>query len=40
MADPILAYKAGAEINQLQWSASQPDWVAIGFASTLQILRV
>lgn len=38
--DPILAYKAGAEINQLQWSASQPDWVAIGFASTLQILRV
>ena len=29
MADPILAYKAGAEINQLQWSASQPDPAAM-----------
>jgi len=26
--DPILAYSAGAEINQLQWSAAQPDWCA------------
>jgi WD repeat-containing protein 68 len=38
--DPILAYTAGAEINQLQWSSMQPDWVAIAFSSTLQILRV
>lgn len=38
--DPILAYNAGAEINQLQWSASQPDWVAICFANKAQILRV
>ncbi|GJR54012.1 WD repeat-containing protein LWD1 [Tanacetum coccineum] len=38
--DPILAYTAGAEIEQLQWSSSQPDWVAIAFASKLQILRV
>ncbi|GLU24112.1 hypothetical protein SLE2022_400730 [Rubroshorea leprosula] len=38
--DPILAYTAGAEIEQLQWSSSQPDWVAIGFSSKLQILRV
>ncbi|KAJ3675828.1 hypothetical protein LUZ60_004870 [Juncus effusus] len=38
--DPILAYTAGAEIEQLQWSASQPDWVAIAFANRLQILRV
>mmetsp|Transcript_57214 Transcript_57214/g.134676 ORF Transcript_57214/g.134676 Transcript_57214/m.134676 type:complete len:335 (-) Transcript_57214:228-1232(-) len=38
--DPILAYKAGAEVNQLQWSSSQPDWVAIGFGSCMQILRV
>ncbi|GLU24111.1 hypothetical protein SLE2022_400730 [Rubroshorea leprosula] len=37
--DPILAYTAGAEIEQLQWSSSQPDWVAIGFSSKLQILR-
>ncbi|XP_078437232.1 WD repeat-containing protein LWD1-like [Wolffia australiana] len=38
--DPILAYTAGAEIEQLQWSASQPDWVAIAFSNKLQILRV
>jgi len=38
--DPILAYTAGAEINQLQWSSTQPDWVAIAFSSKLQILRV
>ncbi|CAK9877220.1 unnamed protein product [Sphagnum jensenii] len=38
--DPILAYTAGAEINQLQWSSTQPDWVAIAFSNKLQILRV
>lgn len=38
--DPILAYSAGAEINQLQWSSTQPDWVAIAFDNKLQILRV
>ena len=27
----MLAYSAGAEINQLQWSTTQPDWVAINF---------
>ncbi|CAL9014918.1 unnamed protein product [Prunus brigantina] len=37
--DPILAYTAGAEIEQLQWSSSQPDWVAIAFSTKLQILR-
>ncbi|KAG6404992.1 hypothetical protein SASPL_132571 [Salvia splendens] len=37
--DPILAYTAGAEIEQLQWSYSQPDWVAIAFSNKLQILR-
>ncbi|GLJ51167.1 hypothetical protein SUGI_1089010 [Cryptomeria japonica] len=38
--DPILAYTATAEINQLQWSSTQSDWVAIAFANKLQILRV
>ncbi|KAK9803873.1 hypothetical protein WJX72_001200 [[Myrmecia] bisecta] len=38
--DPILAYSAGAEINQLQWSTTQPDWVAICFGNKTQILRV
>lgn len=38
--DPILAYTAAAEINQLQWSSTQPDWAAIAFSNKLQILRV
>eukprot|EP01112_Ceratiomyxa_fruticulosa_P009799 TRINITY_DN2572_c0_g1_i1.p1 TRINITY_DN2572_c0_g1~~TRINITY_DN2572_c0_g1_i1.p1 ORF type:complete len:328 (+),score=67.04 TRINITY_DN2572_c0_g1_i1:165-1148(+) len=38
--DPILAYQAEAEINQLQWSTLQPDWIAIAFGSKMQILRV
>jgi hypothetical protein len=38
--DPILAYNAEAEVNQLQWSLGQPDWISIAFASKMQILRV
>ncbi|KAG6506503.1 hypothetical protein ZIOFF_031827 [Zingiber officinale] len=38
--DPILAYTTGVEIEQLQWSSSQPDWVAIAYSTKLQILRV
>ncbi|KAM7264387.1 hypothetical protein ACFE04_002070 [Oxalis oulophora] len=38
--DPILAYNAGAEIEQLQWSSSQPNWVVIAFSTKLQILRI
>ena len=39
-ADPILAYCADGEVNQLKWSGVQPDWVAITFDSSMQILRV
>jgi WD repeat-containing protein 68 len=38
--DPILAYQAEAEINQLQWSLTQPDWISIAFSNKMQILRV
>ena len=38
--DPILAYTAEEQVNQLQWSASHPEWIAIAFADKLQILRV
>ncbi len=38
--DPILAYGADGEINQLKWSASQPDWVSIAFGNRIQVLRV
>jgi DDB1- and CUL4-associated factor 7 len=40
LSDPILAYCADGEINQLKWSTVQPDWVAISFDSSMQILRV
>ncbi|KAK9724914.1 hypothetical protein RND81_05G108100 [Saponaria officinalis] len=38
--DPVLMYSAGSEINQLQWSAVQPDWIAVAFSNKLQLLRV
>ena len=37
---PILAYMAQTEINQVQWSISQSDWIAICFKDNLEILRV
>ena len=37
---PSLAYRAGGEINQLQWSAAHPSWIAITFSNYLQLLRV
>lgn len=40
VTDPILSYRAEAEITSLQWSGVQPDWVAISFSNTLQMLRV
>uniref|UniRef100_A0A7S0UYS2 Uncharacterized protein n=1 Tax=Polytomella parva TaxID=51329 RepID=A0A7S0UYS2_9CHLO len=39
-ANPILAYKAKAEINQLQWSAASPDWISICYQNVAQILKV
>ena len=38
--DPRLSYVAGAEINQLQWSPAQPDWIGIAFSNSVQLLRV
>ncbi|CAG8509607.1 8538_t:CDS:2 [Ambispora leptoticha] len=38
--DPFLAYKADSEISQLSWSSACTDFVAIGFGSTVQALRV
>jgi WD repeat-containing protein 68 len=38
--EPILAYGAAGEINQVQWSSAQPDWIAICYNNTLEILRV
>ncbi|GER31497.1 WD40 repeat protein [Striga asiatica] len=33
-----LVYSARVEINQLQWSATQPDWIAIAFGKKVQML--
>lgn len=38
--DPLSMYWAGSEINQVQWSAAQPDWIAIAFSNKLQMLKV
>ncbi|KAL9240596.1 hypothetical protein vseg_014796 [Gypsophila vaccaria] len=38
--DPVLMYSAGSEINQLQWSSAQPDWIGVAFSNKLQLLRV
>jgi WD repeat-containing protein 68 len=38
--EPILAYSAEGEINQVQWSASHKDWVGIVYNDKVQILRV
>ncbi|KAH0451850.1 hypothetical protein IEQ34_019149 [Dendrobium chrysotoxum] len=38
--DPVLAYQAGAEINQMQWSAAHRDWIGIAFSNKVQLLRV
>ena len=39
-SEPILAYVAEAEINQLQWSKAHTDWIAIALGNKLQVLRV
>uniref|UniRef100_A0A7S3PIY0 Uncharacterized protein n=1 Tax=Aplanochytrium stocchinoi TaxID=215587 RepID=A0A7S3PIY0_9STRA len=38
--DPILAYSADSHINNLQWSSATPDWVAIAYDKSIQVLRV
>ncbi|GJQ14467.1 hypothetical protein GpartN1_g6258.t1 [Galdieria partita] len=38
--EPILSYQSDREVNNLQWSAADPDWVAIAAGSKMQILRV
>lgn len=38
--EPILSYQATGSINKMQWSTVHPDWVAIAYEKSLQILRV
>ncbi|XP_057525923.1 protein TRANSPARENT TESTA GLABRA 1 [Amaranthus tricolor] len=38
--DPLSMYNAGSEINQLLWSAAQPEWIGIAFSNKFQLLRV
>uniref|UniRef100_A0A0N4UYP4 WD_REPEATS_REGION domain-containing protein n=1 Tax=Enterobius vermicularis TaxID=51028 RepID=A0A0N4UYP4_ENTVE len=38
--DPILAYQAGGEVNQIHWAQAYPDWISICYDQWLEILRV
>lgn len=38
--DPILAYNAGADINQLCWNSDFPEWLAICCRNVTRVLRV
>ncbi len=38
--DPMLAYTADAEVNQLQWSAAHTEWLGICFDNKVQVLRL
>ncbi|XP_047124721.1 DDB1- and CUL4-associated factor 7 [Hydra vulgaris] len=38
--DPILAYTAEGEINNVQWATNQPDWISISYNKSIEILRV
>ncbi|CAI4223436.1 unnamed protein product [Auanema sp. JU1783] len=38
--DPILAYSAGGEVNQVHWGAAHNNWISICFNKSLEILRV
>lgn len=37
---PILAYGAGGPINQVQWSSTRPNWIAISYDDNVELLRV
>lgn len=38
--DPILAYAAPGEINQIHWSSTMTDWISICYDKSLELLRV
>ena len=38
--EPILNYVATNEINQLHWSAVQPEWVAIAHGNIVEALHI
>ncbi|KAI3635548.1 hypothetical protein MIR68_006186 [Amoeboaphelidium protococcarum] len=38
--EPVLCYNAQAEINQVSWSTTQPEWLAISHDNILEMLRV
>ena len=38
--DPILAYQAAAEINNMIWCSSHEDWIGFSYSKNIQILKV
>jgi WD repeat-containing protein 68 len=40
VTDPILAYNAGSEINQLSWNRMLHDWIGISTGNFITVLKV
>ena len=40
LEDPILAFHADGDLNQVQWCKSHEDWVGICFNDMVSILKV
>lgn len=38
--EPILAYQAAGEINNVKWSSSNQEWISIAFDKRVEFLRV
>lgn len=38
--DPVLAYTANNEINNMIWDKSHEDWISISYSKFVQILKV
>lgn len=37
---PLLAYEVGEEVNQVQWTTANPEWVALGTAKRFEVLQI
>ena len=40
LLEPLLTYKAEAEVTMLQWPIANPKWVCVVFNDKLQMLQV
>lgn len=38
--EPLLTYTAASEINQLSWSRTHGDWIAIAHGNVVEALKI